>query len=80
MRDSLKNISSLIFAILILLGILFLPDTRLKPITSMLNFLSKGNNTAYAFGGYLIQKILTGAIIILVTIGLYRVVQKRRVD
>ena len=68
MKSFLKNFSSLAIAALFLLGILFLPEADLVRIKEILNFLSKSNNTAISFGYYLFQKVIIGAITLLLTI------------
>ena len=43
------------------MGILFLPEDNLGEITNFLRFVSKSDNTAVAFGYYLLNKVITGA-------------------
>jgi len=66
--DFLKSISSLIFAGVILLGILFLPEANFGWLHDFLSMLANSQNTAVSFGYYLVQKFITGAAVIGVTI------------
>jgi hypothetical protein len=67
-KDFFKNISSLVIALLILLGILFIPETSYDKVDELLDFLSNSNSAAESFGYYLLQKLVTGAIVLTITI------------
>ena len=68
MKDFLKDFASLIIAASLLLGILFLPPEVYEKINGILNFLTKGHETAPAFGNYLVQKIVTGVVFLAITV------------
>ena len=76
-----KGIFSLLIALIFIATLLVLPDANIE-FKKALDFLSKSDNTAVAFGYYLIQKVISGAIIILLTIGIsiagHRAVKKYR--
>ena len=67
MREWIKDLSSLIFAVVILLGILFLPEADFSFIKNNLDYISKADSAAYSFGGYLRQKALFAITILVVT-------------
>ena len=67
MREWIKNLSSLIFAIAILLGILFLPETDFSFIKKNLDYISKADSAAYSFGFYLRQKAFFAVTILIIT-------------
>ena len=67
MKNLPKSIFSLLIALLFIAVLLILPDAD-TTFKNHLNFLTKGNNTAVAFGYYLLQKTITGALIIFLTI------------
>jgi uncharacterized integral membrane protein len=67
MKNLPKSIFSLLIALLFIAVLLILPDADIT-FKNQLNFLTKSNNTAVAFGYYLLQKIITGALIIFLTI------------
>ncbi len=67
MRDFLKNFASLLIAAALLLGILFLPPDTFERVNKILAFLTKGHETAPAFGNYLIQKVISGTVILFIT-------------
>jgi hypothetical protein len=69
MRNLPKSIFSLLIALIFIATLLILPDANVE-FKKTLEFLSKSDNTAIAFGYYLVQKVITGAIIILLTIGI----------
>jgi|GEM_PF-6359312 len=80
MPDAAKSVSSLIIALTLLLIILFLPDANLEPINKVLDFLTKGTNTAFAFGDYLANKVFTGVIVLLITGSFYYLAHRSKND
>ncbi len=67
MRTLPKGIFSLLIALLFVAIILILPDADVT-YKKQLDFLTKSDNTAIAFGYYLLQKLISGALIIFLTI------------
>ncbi len=67
MKNLPKSIFSLLIALLFIAILLILPDAN-TAFKNQLDFLTKSDNTAIAFGYYLLQKIISGALIILLTI------------
>jgi hypothetical protein len=67
MRNFPKSIFSLLVAILFVAVLLILPDADLS-FKNQLSFLTKSDNTAIAFGHYLVQKIISGALVLSLTI------------
>ena len=67
MRNLPKGIFSLLIALLFIATLLILPDADVT-FKKQLDFLTKSDNTAIAFGYYLLQKIVSGALIILLTV------------
>jgi uncharacterized integral membrane protein len=64
MRNWPKSIFSLIIAILFIIVLFVLPDANIE-----FN-LAKNENTTVAFGYYLVQKVISGALVILATIAI----------
>lgn len=69
MKNWPKSIFSLIVAILFIVVLFILPDANVE-FKKTLDFLAKSDNTTIAFGYYLIQKVVSGALVILVTIAI----------
>ena len=67
MREWIKDFSSLIFAVAILLGILFLPEADFSFIKTNLDYISRADSAAYSFGDYLRQKVLFAIAILIIT-------------
>jgi uncharacterized integral membrane protein len=67
MRNLPKGIFSLLIALLFIATLLILPDADVT-FKKQLDFLTKSDNTAIAFGYYLLQKIISGALIVFLTI------------
>ncbi len=67
MKSLPKGIFSLFIALLFVAIILILPDADVT-FKKQLDFLTKSDNTAVAFGYYLLQKIISGAVIVFLTI------------
>lgn len=67
MRTLPRSILSLLVALLLVAILLILPDADVA-FKKQLDFLSKSDNAAIAFGYYLLQKILSGALVIFLTI------------
>ena len=67
MKNWPKGIFSLIIAILFIIVLFVLPDANIE-FKKALDFLAKSDNTIISFGYYLIQKVISGALVILVTI------------
>ena len=67
MKNLPKGIFSLIIAILFIIVLFILPDANIE-LKKALDFLAKSDNSIIAFGYYLVQKVISGALIILVTI------------
>ena len=67
MKNLPKSIFSLIIAILFIIVLFILPDANIE-FKKALDFLAKSDNSIIAFGYYLVQKVISGALIILVTI------------
>ena len=67
MRTLPRSIFSLLIALLFIAILLILPDADVA-FKKQLDFLTKSDNAAIAFGYYLLQKIISGAIIIFLTI------------
>lgn len=59
MKGLLQTFSSLILALIALLGILFLPETKIKPITDALNYFSKATNTIFDLGGHIVSNFVS---------------------
>lgn len=82
MKGRFKILFSLFVALAFVFGLLALPeiDTLAKTCTgtficgvdikALLSFLGKSSTTAVAFGYYLYQKIITGAIVFVITLTL----------
>lgn len=68
MDDFKKSIYSLFFALVVLIGILFLPTQIYEQIKEVLDYLEGSTNTASAFGVWLFQKFSVAAILIFVTL------------
>jgi len=81
MKNLPKSIFSLLIALLFVGTLLILPDADVS-FKKQLAFLAKSDSTAVAFGYYLFQKIISGAIIIFLTITIsiagHRAVKKYR--
>lgn len=69
MRNWPKSIFSLIIAILFIIVLFVLPDANIE-FKKALDFLAKSDNTTVAFGYYLVQKVIFGALVILATIAI----------
>lgn len=69
MRNWPKSVFSLIVALLFIVTLLILPDADIE-FKKALDFLAKSDNAAIAFGYYLIQKVVSGALVILATIAI----------
>ena len=67
MRNLPKSIFSLLIALLFIAILLILPDVNIA-FKNQLDFLTKSDNAAIAFGYYLLQKIISGALVIILTI------------
>lgn len=67
MRNLPKSIFSLLIALLLIAILLILPDADVA-FKKQMDFLTKSDNTAVAFGYYLLQKIISGALVIFLTI------------
>ena len=67
MKNLPKSIFSLLVALLFIATLLILPDAD-DTFKKQLELLTKSDNTAVAFGYYLLQKVISGAIIIFLTI------------
>ena len=67
MKNLPKSIFSLLIALLFVATLLILPDVD-DTFKMQLNFLTKSDNTAVAFGYYLLQKAISGAIVIFLTV------------
>lgn len=58
--------ASLLIALGILLGILFLPDTKMNDTLGLLSFISKAKETTKAFEEYFLQNITQGITMFLI--------------
>lgn len=67
MKNWPKSIFSLIIAILFIIVLFVLPDANIE-FKKTLDFLAKSDNSVVAFGYYLVQKVISGALVILITI------------
>ncbi|MBU0572726.1 hypothetical protein KKH23_02690 [Patescibacteria group bacterium] len=67
MKNLPKSIFSLLIALLLVAVLLILPDADVT-FKKQLDFLTKSDNAAIAFGYYLLQKIISGALVIFLTI------------
>ena len=67
MRNFPKSVFSLLVALSFIAILLILPDAD-TTFKNQLDFLMKSDNTAIAFGHYLLQKILSGALFLFLTI------------
>lgn len=72
MGNFLKTFLSLFIALIVLLGIFFLPENNLGKITNFLKFISRSDNTAFAFGYYLLNKVITGVSVFLIIFVFFR--------
>lgn len=79
MKGVVKSTSTLLLALILLLGIFFLPSDQYMMVKSSLDFLSKSDNAALAFGYYMAQKIANTAVVFGLTI-LVSVAAKRAYD
>ena len=81
MKNLPKSIFSLLIALLFIAILLILPDAD-TTFKNQLDFLTKSDNTAIAFGYYLLQRIISGALVIFLTITIsiagHRVYKKYR--
>jgi len=77
MKGLLQTFSSLIIAIIILLGIMFLPDTQIKQVQSVMNFFSGATKTIYNLGGHILQNIVSAVITGLVLFLLIRAIKRK---
>lgn len=77
MKGVLQTFSSLIIAVIILLGILFLPDTQIKQIQTVMNFFSGASKTLYDLGGHILQNFVSAIITGLVLFLLIRAVKRK---
>jgi hypothetical protein len=68
MKDFFKDITSLVIALAILMGILFLPDIKLQKLNQLLRFISRSQETALALGKYLIQRVETAVIVLIISL------------
>ncbi len=66
MKSFFEDTAAVFLSLLILLGIMFVPNYVFTPIKNFLDYLARGSSEARAFGNYLIQKEVVGVI----TIGL----------
>ncbi len=66
MKGLLQTFSSLIIALIILLGILFLPETKIKPITDVLNQFSKATKTIFDLGSNVLTNFVSALVVGLV--------------
>ena len=67
MRNLPKSVFSLLIALLFVAALLILPDVDVT-FKNQLNFLTKSDDAAIAFGQYLIQKIVSGTLVLFLTI------------
>ena len=77
MKGVLQTFSSLIIAVLILLGILFLPDSQIKQIKTVMNFFSGASKTLYDLGGHILQNFVSALVTGLVLFLLIRAVKRK---
>jgi energy-coupling factor transporter transmembrane protein EcfT len=79
MRNLPKSVFSLFIALLFIAVLLILPDADLS-FKNQLSFLAKSNNAAIAFGHYFVRKIISGVLVLLLTIAVsiigHRVLKK----
>lgn len=66
MKGILQTFSSLIIAVIILLSILFLPETKIKPVTDVLNYFSKATKTIFDLGSNILTNFVAALIVGLV--------------
>lgn len=69
MKNLPKSIFSLLIALLFIAVLLILPDAD-DAFKKQLEFLTKSDNTAVAFGYYLLQKAISGAIVIFLAVAI----------
>lgn len=67
MKNLPKSIFSLLIALIFIAILLIIPDADIT-FKKQLAFLTKSDNTAVAFGYYLLQKMVSGALVIFLTI------------
>ena len=68
MKAFIKGTSTLLLALIILLGIIFLPSEQFESVKQSLDFLSKTDNAALEFGYYMAQRVVNTAIFLGATI------------
>lgn len=69
MKSLPKGIFSLFIALLFVAIILILPDADVA-FKKQIDFLTKSDNAAIAFGYYLLQKVISGALVVFLTISI----------
>ena len=76
MKAVFQTFSSLIIALLALLGILFLPETKIKPITDTLGYFSKATNTIFDLGSHIISNFVSAVLLGLFIFLVIRIAKK----
>lgn len=79
MKGLLQTFSSLIIALVILLGILFLPDAKMNNTLGFLSFLSKAKETTAAFEAYFLRNITQGIIAFLI-LGVLTIYARKKIQ
>jgi len=81
MKAFVKGTSTLLLALILLLGILFLPSDQFDQIKDSLDFISRSDNAAIEFGYYLAKRTANAAVILgltlLITVAAKRAYQNR---
>ena len=77
MKGVLQTFASLIIALIILLGILFLPDSQIKQVRTVMDFFSGATQTIYDLGGHILQNFVTAVITGLILFLLIRAVKRK---
>ena len=81
MKAFIKSISSLIVAIIALLGIFFLPTDLKSTIERQLDYIAGSENVAIDLGYQFAQKIIMGVVLlgltVLISVALHRAYKKR---
>lgn len=80
MKGLLQTFSSLILALIALLGILFLPETKIKPITDALDYFSKATNTIFDLGSHIISNLVSALFLGLFVYLIIRIAKKNPGD
>ncbi len=68
MKAFVKGTSTLLLALVFLLGVFFLPSEQFESVKRSLDFLSKTENAAFDFGYYMAQRVVNTAIFLGATI------------